>query len=155
MSTTQAEEREGFLRTLQAVLVPYLMQTPMGQRVRVDVEDPEGTGTAQAQPQDDPWNYWTIEVYADGGADFESQQQSFDARYGVYVNRVTAEWKIQLRPFSNYNYDRFERNDETIRSTSRRDGFTSYVVRSISPHWSMGAFGDVFTSTCASRRGCP
>ncbi|MHB1170688.1 MAG: hypothetical protein ACYC28_15535, partial [Longimicrobiales bacterium] len=30
---------------------------------------------------------------------------------------------------------------------SRRDGVTGYVVRSISPHWSIGAFGDVFTST--------
>jgi hypothetical protein len=60
---------------------------------------------------------------------------------------VTEDWKIQLRPFFNYNYDRFEREDETIRSTSRRDGFTTYVVRSISPHWSVGSFADVFTST--------
>jgi hypothetical protein len=87
------------------------------------------------------------EIYADGSADFESRQQAFDTRYGVYVNRVTERWKIQLRPFFNYNYDRFEREDETITSTSRRDGFTTYVVRSISPHWSVGAFGDVFTST--------
>jgi hypothetical protein len=146
-SATQAEERDGFLRTLQAVLVPYLMQTPMGPLVRVDVDAPEGAGTLQAQPQDDPWDNWTFEIYADGGADFESRQQSFNARYGVYVNRVTEDWKIQLRPFFNYNDDRFERNDETIRSISRRNGFTSYVVKSISPHWSVGGFGDVFTST--------
>ena len=145
-STTEGEERDGFLRTLRAVLVPYLMQTPMSARVRVDVDAPEA-GTPQAQPRDDPWNYWTIEVYADGSADFEAQQQAFDTRYGVYVNRVTEDWKIQLRPFFNYNYDRFERDDETIRSTARRDGFTTYVVRSISPHWSVGSFADVFTST--------
>jgi hypothetical protein len=147
VSATEAEERDGFLRTLRAVLVPYLMQTSMGTRVRVDVDAPEGADTGQAQPRDDPWNYWTIEVYADGSADFESQQQSFDTRYGVYVNRVTEDWKIQLRPFFNYNYDRFERDEETIKSTSRRDGFTTYVVRSISPHWSIGGFGDVFKST--------
>lgn len=146
-STTQAEERDGFLRTLQAALVPYLMQTPMGERVRVDVDAPEGADAGPAQPVDDPWNQWTIEFYADGSADFESQQQAFDTRYGVYVDRVTEDWKIQLRPFFNYNYDRFEREEETIRSSSRRNGFTSYVVRSISPHWSVGAFGDVFTST--------
>jgi len=147
VGATEAEERGGYLRTLQAVLVPYLMRTSMGARVRVEVDAPEEAGTQQAQPRDDPWNHWTIEVYADGSADFESQQQSFDTRYGVYVNRVNEDWKIQLRPFFNYNYDRFERGDETIRSASRRDGFTSYVVRSISPHWSVGAFGDVFTST--------
>ena len=147
VDATEAEERDGFLRTLQAVLVPYLMRTPMGERVRVEVDPAEEAAAQQAQPQDDPWNHWTIEIYADGSADFESQQQAFDTRYGVYVNRVTESWKIQLRPFFNYNYDRFEREDETITSTSRRDGFTSYVVRSISAHWSVGAFGDVFTST--------
>jgi hypothetical protein len=147
VDATEAEERDGFLRTLQALLVPYLMQTPVGDRVRIEVDAPVGADAQQAQPQDDPWNHWTIEIYADGSADFESRQQAFDTRYGVYVNRVTERWKIQLRPFFNYNYDRFEREDETITSTSRRDGFTTYVVRSISPHWSVGAFGDVFTST--------
>ena len=146
VGATEAEERDGFLRTLQATLVPYLLQTSVGERLTVRVEPP-GAETGQAEPRDDPWNDWTIEIYADGSADFESRQESFDTRYGVYVNRVTEDWKIQLRPFFNYNYDRFEREDRTITSTSRRDGFTSYVVRSISPHWSIGAFGDVFTST--------
>jgi hypothetical protein len=144
---TEAEQRAGFLRTLQALLVPYLMQTPMGDRLSIVVDPLEAAEAAAAQPQEDPWNFWTFEIYADGNADFESRQESFNARYGLYVNRVTEDWKIQLRPFFNYNSNRFERNEGVIRSTSRRNGFTSYVVRSISPHWSVGAFGDVFTST--------
>ena len=146
-ATTENEEREGFLRTLQALLVPYLLRTSAAERVRVTVEEPNEAEPGRGQAVDDPWNQWTVEIYADGSADFESRQQSFNTRYGVYVNRVTEDWKIQLRPFFNYNYDRFERGEETIRSTARRDGFTSYVVRSISHHWSVGAFGDVFTST--------
>jgi hypothetical protein len=144
---TDAEVRTGFLRTLQAALVPYLLQTPMGARLTVAVEPVAGSETGQQEQPDDPWNNWTVEIYADGSADFESRQESFDTRYGAYVNRVTEDWKIQLRPFFNYNYDRFKREAGTITSTSRRDGFTSYVVRSISPHWSVGGFGDVFTST--------
>lgn len=147
VDATEAESREGFLRTLQAALVPYLMRTAMAGRITIGVDDPEDADAQAAQVTADPWNNWTIEIYADGSADFESRQKSFDARYGVYANRVTETWKIQLRPFFNYNYDRFEREDDVIRSTSRRNGFTSYVVRSISPHWSVGAFGDVFTST--------
>ena len=144
---TAAETREGFLRTLQAALVPYLLQTTVGPRLTVGVAPVAGPETGQASPREDRWNNWTVEVYADGSADFESRQESFDTRYGVYVNRVTEDWKIQLRPFFNYNYDSFERENGTITSTARRDGFTSYMVRSISPHWSVGAFGDVFTST--------
>jgi hypothetical protein len=144
---TDAEVRDRFLRTLQAALVPYLLQTPIGARLTIEVEPVEGSETAQAEPRDDRWKNWTFQIYADGSADFESRQKSFDTRYGVYVDRVTEDWKIQLRPFFNYNYDSFERDSATITSTSRRNGFTSYVVRSISPHWSVGAFGDVFTST--------
>ena len=144
---TEAERRAGFLRTLQALLVPYLMQTPLADRVSIVVDLLEEAGAAPPQPVEDPWDFWTFEFYADGSASFESRQESFNARYGIFVNRVTEEWKIQLRPFFNYNSDRFERNDRVIQSTSRRNGFTSYVVRSISPHWSVGAFGDVYTST--------
>ena len=147
---TEAEERSGFLRTLEAALVPYLMQTPVRDRLRVVVAPSEEDAAEQAQTTDDPWDYWTIEIYADGNADFESRQRSFYTRYGVYVSRVTEAWKLQLRPFFNYSYDRFERGEETITSSARRDGFTSYAVRSISPHWSVGAYGDVLTSTFAN-----
>ncbi|MEM7416484.1 MAG: hypothetical protein AAF389_13350 [Gemmatimonadota bacterium] len=146
VNATEAEERDGFLRTLRAALVPYLLGTPMGERLRVEVAEEE-EDVAQAGPQDDPWDHWTFEMYADGSADFESNQRSFDTRYGVYIDRVTERWKLQFRPFFNYNYDRFDRQDETIESTQRRDGFTSYAVRSVSPHWSVGGFADVLTST--------
>lgn len=149
VDATDDEERTGFLRTLEAALVPYLLQTSIGPRVRVDVAEPSEEA-AQARQVDDRWNSWTFEVYADGFAEFESRQRSFDTRYGVFVDRVTEDWKIQLRPFFNYEHQRFEREDGTITSTSRRDGVTSYAVRSISPHWSVGAFGDVFTSTFAN-----
>ena len=147
VDATEAEERDGFIRTLEAILVPYLLGTSTGERLQVDVAPAAVESDQQAQPEDDPWDHWTIELYWDGSADFESQQRSWDTRYGIYANRVTEDWKIQLRPFFNYDYSRFDRNDRTIESQSRRNGFTSYVVKSISPHWSIGAFGDVFTST--------
>lgn len=145
VGATDDEKREGLLRTLQAALVPYLLQTPLGSQLSVRLEGPSDAG--QVAPEDDRWRNWTFEVYADGNANFESQQESFTTRYGFYASRVTEDWKIQLRPFFNYSYDRFERDDRTITSTSRRDGVTSYVVGSISSHWSAGAFADLFTST--------
>lgn len=147
VNATEAEEREGFLRTLRAVLVPYLLRTSTRDRLQIDIAPDEDVVSGQTQAADDRWDQWTFEMYADGSADFESNQRSFDTRYGVYIDRVTEDWKLQFRPFFNYNYDRFERPDETIESTQHRNGFTSYVVRSVSPHWSVGGFGDVLTST--------
>ena len=147
VDATAAEERSGILRTLEAALVPYLMQTSMRDRLRVDIAHSEEDAAEQAQPTEDPWNQWIIEIYTDGSADLESQQRSFYTRYGLSVSRVTEEWKLQVRPFFNYNYDRFEREERTITSSARRDGFTTYAIRSISSHWSAGAYGDLLTST--------
>lgn len=150
-NSTESEQRDGFIQTLEAALVPYLMGTSMRSRLHIEVDPAEEQqGEEEVVPLEDPWDFWTVEMYADGGADFESQQRSYDTRYGVYVGRVTENWKIQLRPFFNYNYDRFERGDRIIESTSRRDGFTSYAVKSVSPHLSVGAFADIFTSTFAN-----
>jgi hypothetical protein len=142
---TEDEERTAFLRRLQAALVPYLLGTSIAPQVTVGIDE-VGTGRQQVQA-DDPWNNWTFELYADGDAEFESSQRAFNTRYGFFIDRVTEDWKIRLRPFFNYEYQRFEREDRTITSSSRRDGVTSYVVRSVSPHLSVGAFADVFAST--------
>jgi hypothetical protein len=150
VDATEAEVRDGTLRTLEAALVPYLLRTPVRDRLRVEVA-PREEDAGAAPATDDPWNGWTVELYADGSADVESQRRSFDTRYGVFVGRVTAAWKLEVRPFFNYSYDRFEREEEEpITSSLRRDGVTSYAVRSVSPHWSVGAYGDVLTSTFAN-----
>ena len=147
VDATDDEERNELLRTLEAALVPYLMQTSLRDRVRVDISNSEENSSELSEPAEDPWNLWTIEFYADGSADYESQRRSFDTRYGVVVGRVTEDWKLQFRPFFNYNYDRFERGEQIITSSARRDGFTTYAIKSISPHWSVGAYGDLLTST--------
>lgn len=143
-SDTDDEERTGFLRTLQVALAPYLMQTGVAERLSLTVEELEGE---QPPARDDPWKGWTIEIYGDAWGDVESSQYSFNARYGVFVDRVTELWKIRLRPYFNYNFDRFERDQEIITSESRRDGFDSYVIKSLGGHWSVGLFGDLFSST--------
>lgn len=140
---TEEVRRTGLVRSLRLALVPYLMQSAVGPRLALSVEDGDG----EQAVAEDPWNGWTFEIYGDGSADMEASQYSLDARYGIFVDRVTEEWKIRLRPYFNYNFDKFEREDETITSESRRDGFDSFVIRSVSEHWSVGLFGDVYRST--------
>jgi hypothetical protein len=59
--------------------------------------------------------------------------------HGGLEDPAPALLQLQLRPLRARRRDHHEHVPT--------DGFTSYVVRSISPHWSVGAFGDVFTST--------
>ena len=66
VDATDDEERNEFLRTLEAALVPYLMQTSLRDRVRVDISNSEENSSELSEPAEDPWNLWTIEFYADG-----------------------------------------------------------------------------------------
>ncbi len=143
-SATEDQRRSGIVRTLKITLAPFLIRTPTASRMSLTVEPGDGPGDAAPE---DPWKGWTIEFYGDGYGDMEASQYSLHLRYGVFVDRVTEDWKIRMRPYFNYNVDQFEQEDATIRSETRRDGFDGYVIRSISSHWSIGQFADVYTST--------
>ena len=145
-SATQAEERDGFLRTLRVALVPYLMQTSMADRMALEIEG-EVDEQSRTQQAEDPWNNWVFEVYGNGFGDKEASQHSIRLFYGLEAEHVSEDWKVQIQPNFQYSYDYFERGDETITSTAREDGLESYAVRSISPHWSVGMFADAVRST--------
>jgi len=55
-NASDAEERDGFLRTLETALVPYLMQTPVRDQLRVDILPSEAGGTEVLQTTEDPSN---------------------------------------------------------------------------------------------------
>lgn len=138
------EQRQALVRALKVGLVPFLLQTPMANRVSVDVA---GGEQRVAEATNDPWNGWVFEFYGDGYANFEASRSALRTRYGVSANRVTEDWKIRLRPYFNYSLQRFESSEGTVESRSRRDGFDSFVIRSIDEHWSTGLFGGIYTST--------
>ena len=143
---TKDQIRKERVRVIQIGLVPYLLKTSLASLISVDV------ASVQTSPEkvEDKWNNWVFKIRGNSFMNAQQSSRSVNVFGTISASRVTEDWKIQFRPFFNYNYDRFERKDETIESTSRRDGFTSYVVRSISPHWSIGTFGDAFTSTFAN-----
>jgi len=144
-ANTQAQEREGLTKTLQLGLVPYAARTPVAPFLSVRFDPPE---EGMLAPVDDPWNYWTLEVYFGGNFSAEATQSAWNARYGVYADRVTEDWKIRLRPYFNNNVRAISREDEDdIRLNQRRHGFDSWFIRSAGDHWGVGVFGHYLTHT--------
>jgi hypothetical protein len=140
-----AEERAGLTRVIELGLVPYVARTPLAAQLRLSFD--AGSRTA-AEPPADRWNNWTFEVYGGGNFNTEVRQDSWNARYGFYANRVTDDWKIRLRPYFNNNARTIRRDDgDDIRISQRRHGFESYVIRSVGPHWGAGVFAEYITHT--------
>ncbi len=143
-SNTEAQERDGLTRTLELGLVPYAARTPLGPLLEVRFQPPD---ERPAQVLDDPWSHWTFELYFGGNLEQETTQGAWNARYGLYANRVTEEWKIRLRPYFNNNVRTITREaEEDIRVSQRRHGFDSYAIRSVGEHWGVGFFADYITT---------
>jgi hypothetical protein len=142
---TSSEERDGLTAMLKLGLVPYAAGTPVGERLDVRYRP---APSRPAQSVDDAWRSWTFEVYGGGNYNTESTQDVWNARYGFYVNRVTADWKVRFRPYFNHNARTIRRQDaDDIRINQRRHGVESYLIRSAGPHMGTGVFVDYTTNT--------
>jgi hypothetical protein len=144
-SNSQAEERDGLTEALKLGLAVFAAQSTVGERLRVtfDPGDAEEAATVY-----DPWNNWTFEVYGGGNLSLESSQRNGSARYGLYVDRVTEEWKLRFRPYFNHTSRVIRREDSPdIRSNQTRHGLDSFVIRSVGGHWGTGIFGEYITNS--------
>jgi hypothetical protein len=145
-SDTAAEQRDGLTEILQLGMVPYVARTPLARYLRLSFDAPDAA-TLPLQASD-RWNNWTFEVYGGGNFNNETTQGQWNARYGLYVNRVTEEWKIRLRPYFNHNSRVIRREDAPdIHVDQRRHGFETYLIRSLGPHVGAGVFGEYLTAT--------
>lgn len=147
---TSAEVRDGLTAMLKLGLVPYVARTPLAPRLALSFDD---AGAGAVQPVSDRWNNWTFEVYGGGNFNAESTQDSWNARYGFYANRVTEQWKLRLRPYFNHNARTIRRTDDPdIRFNQRRHGLETYVIRSIGGHMGAGLFAEYGTHTLDNLR---
>lgn len=144
-NSTDRATQDGLASILKVGLVPYVAQTQLAPRLRVSLA--QESGAPRAQVMDDAWRNWTFEVYGGGNFNTESSQDSWNARYGFYANRVTEQWKVRLRPYFNHNSRTIRRADQDdILVRQKRHGFESYLIRSLGGHMGAGIFAEYITN---------
>jgi hypothetical protein len=149
-TATDAEVRDGLTSMLKLGLVPYVARTPLAPRLALSFD---GAGARRVQPISDRWNNWAFEVYGGGNFNAESTQDSWNARYGFYANRVTEQWKLRVRPYFNHNARTIRRADNPdIRIDQRRHGLETYVIRSLGGQMGAGVFAEYITHTLDNLR---
>jgi hypothetical protein len=145
--------RRGLTQTISLGLVPFVAQTPLGQKLSVSLaaSTPGAPPAEQALSQDDPWDFWTFSLGVNGFGNGESQQSSQNLSSSVTANRTTEDWKVNLRLNGSYSESRFEYtiNDVLTRTTSirRSYGLNGLLVKSLGPHLSAGGRMSASTST--------
>jgi len=119
---------------------------PSGMRLEVEL------GSEQARPAvaGDRWDNWVFSVRGGGSIDAEESQREVQFSGAVSADRITPDWKITLGAEIEHQREQFNLDDEDeepFEATRREQDFNWLVVKGLGEHWSVGATGDVESST--------
>jgi len=131
---TQDEIRIKQVRTLKMGLVRYVAKTPLAEYMKISFTEPLSETVSS-----DKWDSWVYSAQIYGFLNGEKSYKTTYLNGSLSANRVTEDWKINLRARYNYNIDQFEIDNEIIKSENNSTSFNSLIVRSISDHWSYGS----------------
>jgi len=133
------------LNIIKMGLMRYAGKMPVSSQISIGFMD-------KVKPTDveDKWNFWvfslSLSTFLSGEKVYESGM--YDGSFSA--SRVTPELKIRMSMSGMYSKDRFTFEDEVLESTYESFDFNGLIVKSISKHWSVGAFFSVFSSTYAN-----
>lgn len=141
VNATEAEVREGRVRTFQLGMIRYLVQTPLASQLSVGFEK-------QLEPTDveDPWNNWVFSLSSSAWMNGESSYSNLNTWSSIDVSKITPKMKYEFGGSLNYRENKFLVDGETITSTFRSQSIYGRAVKSINDHWSWGIAGNWNTS---------
>lgn len=130
--------RRSLLRVIGQLLLPHAARGTLGSRLSISYSAP-ASGSTNAAPAKDKWNFWTFSVSGNGFLNGESQQSFNNMFAGVNANRTTEAWKIRLSLNNSYNQSKFKIDSTTTYTNIQRNsGASALAVRSLGDHWSAG-----------------
>jgi hypothetical protein len=139
---TKDEIRNNLVQTLKLGLGPYVARTPMARGLSLILKE-----TVKPTDVEDKWNFWVFNVSASSDFSGEEQRKSRESSINLSANRVIPASKFRLGLDIDYEKDTFDVDGTTIPSISEDRDLDGLYVKSISEHWSVGAWVSLTSST--------
>lgn len=139
---TQDEIREGLTNAIKIGLTSYAAKTPIASRIKVSYSEKD-----EQKAVEDKWNNW---IFGISGNTYFSGQKSYKSSslHGSFsASRITEDFKISMSVSASHDKDDISYDEETIESLQNNMNFNGLFVKSISDHWSVGAYVRADSST--------
>lgn len=148
-SDTQDEERRGLAKEIKLGLLPYVVNTDIGNNLTINYEQSSEQDQTQKEGK---WDSWIFELRGDTYFNGEQSRSRLYLSFGASADRVTKDWKIETYYDYDFNRRTFTELDsvgheQTSIYTTQGQRFNSSVVKSITDHWSAGLFGEAYSSS--------
>jgi len=135
--------RHGFVKTLKMGLVPYMLETSL-----ISMFDVKFNTTMNTNRIKDKWDYWIFRAELSGHISSEEFRSFYFISGDLDADRITEEWKLRIGAGLDYDEDKYTYEDEdNYISFSRRWTARVQIVKSLSDHWSLGAYTRFLSST--------
>jgi len=139
---TEDEIREGMAKSLKVGLMSFVAKTPIASRIRISYQD-----VAQEAAVKDKWNSWVFSISGNGRLSGEESYKSKSISGSFNASRVTPNLKISLSLYGSHYQENFDYDSTSLESTRDSLSLGGLVVKSISDHWSYGAYFDSGSSS--------
>jgi hypothetical protein len=145
-SDTDDVIRRQLATALRVGVLHYLSRETLPSGLAVSVR----TGTEADRPAvvGDPWKNWVFSLR--GSASFEGEESSRERELGAdfSADRITPDWKVTFGVEIEHSVEEFDLDEEEPVHAERRErDFQWLVVNGLGEHWSIGATGDVESSS--------
>jgi hypothetical protein len=145
-NTSDSDTRTALLSSLNKGLLPFLMKTPLSDKINYTVEFK--SNAIQEQTKNDKWNFWSFNINASGNGSVDANYRSYEADFNLSASRVTDKLKVRAGHYSGLDYNR-NKTDDTTFAINRQyyGGFFNDLAISINDHWAYGYFINLFRGT--------
>lgn len=139
---TEDQIRQLEVNTLKQGLMRYVQTTPLAKHIIISFSQP-----MSQEVTTDNWDSWVFRTSVNGFLNGQKTYNSNQIFGSVSASRITPEWKMDFGVDYSYNLDRFEIEEEIIKSINQSKSFETLIVRSLGEHWSAGGTTKVRSSS--------
>jgi hypothetical protein len=122
-------------------LVPFLDKGNYTLKVDID------SNFEDLSINDDKWKNWVFELSGSYNNDKEESRQTNRYEIEFEIDKLTEDWRIGMELKRNESNRKFFSEDDVYTSNRKSTSFNGRIVRSISDHFSAGAFFGLYQNT--------
>ena len=141
VNDTSSTLRDKLLNKLKLALVPFLDKGNYNLKVDIDSNFDDLT------INDDKWKNWVFELSGSYNNDKEESRQTNRYEIEFEIDKLTEDWRIGMELKRNESNRKFFSEDDVYTSNRKSTSFNGRIVRSISDHFSAGAFFGLYQNT--------
>ena len=141
VNDTSSTLRDKLLNKLKLALVPFLDKGNYNLKVDIDSNFDDLT------INDDKWKNWVFELSGSYNNDKEESRQTNRYEIEFEIDKLTEDWRIGMELRRNESNRKFFSDDDVYISNRKTTSFNGRAVRSISDHFSAGAFFGLYQNT--------